>query len=272
MCTTLNISTNLSAVPYAFSAKERDTETGLSYFGARYYSSDLSIWLSVDPMSDKYPSLSPYVYCANNPVKLVDPNGEEAAIPPFLLGGVRALIYKKRAENSTLTISNNIQAIRHYYYGNGNAVNLDSKFSTTLMNTKSFKEMHQKIISGNNFDKNGTLIKDGTFGVDMTKEKNAFFIGNTGVRYNITTSKDKKTCTVTYTFFTKGDKPDNFSDPNFLMERADTDGKDSNSRRGRDRSGHAGDNMGPQLELGGTPYEFKTQEKKITFKNPGGYD
>ena len=62
---------------YAFSAKERDMETGLSYFGARYYSSDLSIWLSVDPMSDKYPSLSPYVYCAENPVRCVDPNGEE---------------------------------------------------------------------------------------------------------------------------------------------------------------------------------------------------
>ena len=62
---------------YTFSAKERDSETGLSYFGSRYYSSDLSIWLSVDPMSDKYASLSPYVYCADNPVKLVDPNGEE---------------------------------------------------------------------------------------------------------------------------------------------------------------------------------------------------
>ena len=62
---------------YTFSAKERDSETGLSYFGARYYSSDLSIWLSVDPMSGKYPSLSPYIYCANNPVKLVDPNGEK---------------------------------------------------------------------------------------------------------------------------------------------------------------------------------------------------
>ena len=48
-----------------------------SCFGSRYYSSDLSIWLSVDPMSDKYPSLSPYVYCADNPVKLVDPNGED---------------------------------------------------------------------------------------------------------------------------------------------------------------------------------------------------
>ena len=62
---------------FTFSAKEKDAETGYSYFGSRYYSSDLSIWLSVDPMSDKYSSLSPYVYCADNPVKLVDPNGEE---------------------------------------------------------------------------------------------------------------------------------------------------------------------------------------------------
>ncbi len=68
--------TNWSAL-HTFSAKERDSETGLSYFGARYYSSDLSIWLSVDPMASKYPSLSPYVYCADNPVRLVDPNGEE---------------------------------------------------------------------------------------------------------------------------------------------------------------------------------------------------
>ncbi len=65
---------------HTFSAKEKDKETGLSYFGSRYYSSDLSIWLSVDPMSDKYPSLSPYVYCANNPIKLVDPNGEEVVV------------------------------------------------------------------------------------------------------------------------------------------------------------------------------------------------
>ena len=69
-----------SALTYTFSAKERDPETGYSYFGSRYYSSDLSIWLSVDPQSDKYPSFSPYVYCANNPIKLVDPNGEEIVI------------------------------------------------------------------------------------------------------------------------------------------------------------------------------------------------
>ena len=41
----------------------------------RHYNSALSIWLSVDPMADKYPGMSPYVYCANNPVRLVDPDG-----------------------------------------------------------------------------------------------------------------------------------------------------------------------------------------------------
>ena len=44
---------------------------------ARHYNSSLSIWLSVDPMSDKYPSTSPYTYCGNNPVRLVDADGRE---------------------------------------------------------------------------------------------------------------------------------------------------------------------------------------------------
>ena len=41
-----------------------------------YYTDRLSIWLSVDPLSDKYPHLSPYAYCADNPVKYIDPTGE----------------------------------------------------------------------------------------------------------------------------------------------------------------------------------------------------
>jgi RHS repeat-associated protein len=60
---------------YKFTAKELDNETSYTYFGARYYDADLSSWLSVDPLSDKYPSLSPYCYSADNPVVLVDPNG-----------------------------------------------------------------------------------------------------------------------------------------------------------------------------------------------------
>ena len=61
---------------HTFSAKEKDTETGLSYFGSRYYNSDLSIWLSVDPMSDSIPYMTPYNYCKNSPIVMKDPNGE----------------------------------------------------------------------------------------------------------------------------------------------------------------------------------------------------
>ncbi len=61
---------------YRFNGKEKDYESGFHYYGARYYWSELLTgWLSVDPMMDKYPSFSPYNYCAWNPVKLVDPNG-----------------------------------------------------------------------------------------------------------------------------------------------------------------------------------------------------
>jgi RHS repeat-associated protein len=67
--------------PYKFSGKEKDDETGLSYFGARYYDSDLSVWLSVDPLASKYPSTSAYMYCLGNPVMLIDPNGESSTTP-----------------------------------------------------------------------------------------------------------------------------------------------------------------------------------------------
>ena len=54
---------------------EKDQETGLHYAGARYYDSWLSIFNSTDPMWYKYPHQSPYAYCADNPVMLVDPSG-----------------------------------------------------------------------------------------------------------------------------------------------------------------------------------------------------
>ena len=63
---------------FTFTGKERDEETGYGYFGARYMDHELmTMWLSVDPLADKYPSISPYAYCAWNPVKLVDPDGRD---------------------------------------------------------------------------------------------------------------------------------------------------------------------------------------------------
>jgi len=103
---------------YTFSGKERDEETGFSYFGSRYYNSSLSIWLSVDPMSDKYPSMSPYTYCANNPVKLVDPNGREIWIDNYLYTPGEAC--PEDAAENTRTKWNTLNAI--YMKKNGDRV------------------------------------------------------------------------------------------------------------------------------------------------------
>ena len=63
---------------FRFTGKERDKETSYGYFGARYMDHELmTMWLSVDPMADKYPSISPYAYCVWNPAKLVEPDGND---------------------------------------------------------------------------------------------------------------------------------------------------------------------------------------------------
>jgi len=63
--------------PYKFNAKELDPETGNYYYGARYYNPKWSLWLGVDEYYFKYPSLSPYIYTANNPINYVDPDGRK---------------------------------------------------------------------------------------------------------------------------------------------------------------------------------------------------
>lgn len=60
---------------------ERDAETGYDYRGARFYDADISRFLSLDPKSRNYPSLSDYSYVANNPIVIVDPNGKNLGNP-----------------------------------------------------------------------------------------------------------------------------------------------------------------------------------------------
>ena len=60
---------------FKFTGKERDTETGYDYFGARYYLSLLGIWLSPDPFIDKNVGISSYAFCSWNPINRFDPNG-----------------------------------------------------------------------------------------------------------------------------------------------------------------------------------------------------
>jgi len=61
--------------PYLFNAKEFDEETGMYYYGARYYEPRVSLWISTDPMQAKYPHISTYCYANNNPIKFIDIDG-----------------------------------------------------------------------------------------------------------------------------------------------------------------------------------------------------
>ena len=72
-------------LPYKFNGKEIDEETGLYYYGARYMDPKISMWLGVDPMIEKYPEISPYIYCHNNPIVLIDPDGRQSKVPPTII-------------------------------------------------------------------------------------------------------------------------------------------------------------------------------------------
>ena len=61
-----------------YTGHELDSETGMHYAGARYYMGALGRWTSTDPLADDFPAWSPYNYAENNPLGLVDPDGQAA--------------------------------------------------------------------------------------------------------------------------------------------------------------------------------------------------
>ena len=87
--------------PYKFNVKELDEETGLYYYGARYYDPRTSIWLSVDPLAEKYPNVNPYVYTIDNPINLIDPNGKAVAKPP-MRGTIKFNNFVKNVVNANI--------------------------------------------------------------------------------------------------------------------------------------------------------------------------
>ncbi len=85
----------VSARRYRYTGKERDEETGLDYFGARYYAPWLGRWTSADPLGLQA-GLNLYLYCRGSPIVFMDPNGMEemkVAVPQST-----AIMVERRAE------------------------------------------------------------------------------------------------------------------------------------------------------------------------------
>jgi RHS repeat-associated protein len=101
---------------YRFSRKERDTESGLSYFGARYYAPYSGRWMSCDPIGGADGD-NPYCYVDDNPFMRIDRFGladEAAGNEP----DTSNLIYN---ESTTITQQNDVETV-HLHYPPRNAI------------------------------------------------------------------------------------------------------------------------------------------------------
>ena len=93
-----NTAANLTANTNRFRYNSKEEQSSLypesvrnavSYidYGARQYDPAIGRWFAQDPLSEKYYGISPYAFCAGNPVKYLDPNGEDPTLPARMAGG-----------------------------------------------------------------------------------------------------------------------------------------------------------------------------------------
>ena len=101
---------------YGYTGKELDDESGLNYYGARYYDSEVGRFVSVDPLAD---GMNRYVYVGNNPLSNVDPDGAEsiAAIMGVEKGAadfqtMRMAEIRKAAEQRILDLKERAAALK----------------------------------------------------------------------------------------------------------------------------------------------------------------
>ncbi len=90
--------------PFLFNGKELDEETGLYYYGARYYNPRISLWYGVDPLAERTSNFSPYAYTYNNPIIYTDPEGEIG-----LIGAAIGAVVGAAAEFGGQVIGNLVQ-------------------------------------------------------------------------------------------------------------------------------------------------------------------
>ena len=90
-----NITNEGNIQPYKYTGKELDPMHGLyTYdYGARQYDPATTLWDRMDPLCEKYYNVSPYVYCGDNPVNAIDPDGKKV-IPIRFIGSGEVTYYR----------------------------------------------------------------------------------------------------------------------------------------------------------------------------------
>ena len=100
-------STNVQ--PYKYNGKELDTKKGLNWYdyGARHYDAAIGRFATVDPMAEKYYSMSPYAYCGNEPISRIDPDGKDWRIQTHYNKDTGKIEYKITVRAALINNSSN---------------------------------------------------------------------------------------------------------------------------------------------------------------------
>ena len=117
--------TNADVQPLKFLGKEWDHQHGLDLydFGARLYDPAVDRWTTMDPLCEKYYSVSPYAYCHNNPVNRIDPDGKDVLIwYQDARGNNRYFVFngtQKRVPNNSFVLDfvHTYNYLKHYNTG-----------------------------------------------------------------------------------------------------------------------------------------------------------
>jgi RHS repeat-associated protein len=155
---------------YKYVGKERDEESGLYYYGARYYAAWLGRFVSVDPLAIERLWLTPFNYCQNNPINLVDPTGALDDDPPK---GANPELYEKESD---LITSNNGSKLQENPYYEEQSTSSRPKGGIKITGTK----IEQKQFIG--------LLNQRT-GNKYNIDSNGFLFNQTGKVNHITSSK-----------------------------------------------------------------------------------
>ena len=181
-------------LPYKFNGKELDEETGLYYYGARYLQPSASVWYGVDPLMEKYPSLSAYNYCAGNPVKFVDSNGCEIKISGVLKEEALQQIQENVKGIITLSMDNNGRI--SYVINEGKKLKGNAKRIANMIDDKTITI--NLITTDKNITSTGNLMVGGAFmgnSVASDAEKNISVVANQEINPNVLGSADAHTRT-----------------------------------------------------------------------------
>ena len=268
--------------PYKFGGKEWDASLSMYDFSARMYHPAIGRFTTMDPLCEKYYSVSPYAYCNNNPIRFIDPFGlwhwdadgnlvwdeydNIETLSSFLnisFNDARTMVFRndpdfagmndgyilykdnlwtEEKDEVGITVNNTIEAWHHYKKGHGETADPGDYATQKLVSSPKFQDKFIEIT---------TQVMDpkGVFSVDLTRNLVTFHIGRTNINYSV--SHSDRFNQVIFELFAG----DGFWDPNFPIEN----NKSKNDKR------HP-DGAGPNLELGGTPYKYGTRTRTYFFK------